>query len=319
MTPTIEEIAALPVRVLREALPPWVASQVLGPPGGSATLEARLRGLVDAAEDHALSALLEAFAVAGSDFRLFPADPFARILTRAFMASLTAEGILVGEEHLDAFLSAPASDGPGAAGPVRRMIVCNHLSYTDTQLTDTLLAHGGRGAVADRLVAIAGPKVYTDAWRRLAAIGLNTRKTAQSSVIATDQGGLSPRALAAVAAETLRDCERLLDEGYVVLLYPEGTRSRTGRMQSFLRAAGRYAAIEGLRILPMVQTGSERVYPIDDTRMHPSPVRLAFGPCFRAADYPGRHGRGALSEAARRMTALLPEAYRPPDGQPPIA
>ena len=314
MTPTIEEIAALPVTVLRAALPAWVASHVRGSPEASATLEARLRGLVDAADDRSLRSLLDAFAVAGSDFRLFPADPFARVLTRAFMTSLTEEGVIVGEAHLDAFLSEPAS-----SDPIRRMILCNHLSYTDTQLTDTLLVHGGRAAVADRLVAIAGPKVYTDAWRRLAAIGLNTRKTAQSTLVATEQGALSPREFAAVAAETLRDCERLLDAGYLVLLYPEGTRSRTGRMQSFLRAAGRYAAIEGLRILPAVQTGSERVYPIDDAWMHPSPVRLAFGPAFLAADYPGRHGHGALSEASRRMTALLPDAYRPPDGQSPIA
>ncbi|MFN7147620.1 MAG: lysophospholipid acyltransferase family protein, partial [Myxococcota bacterium] len=240
--------------------------------------------------------------------RLYPAVPFARDMTRLYMRALTPTWRVVGADRLDAWAE---------GGPARRMIVCNHLSYTDTQLTDSILCLEGRAALADRLVAIAGPKVYTDAWRRLAAISLNTRKTAQSSAVATEQGALGPRELAAIAFETLEDCARLMDEGYVVLLYPEGTRSRTGRMQPFLRAAGRYLQIPGLRVLPMVQTGSEKVFPIDDPLMYPNEVRIAFGDAFLAADHPGKHG--ALAEAHRRMVAELPPAYRPEDGAPPVA
>ena len=160
------------------------------------------------------------------------------------------------------------------------MVVCNHLSYTDTQITDSLLCLEGRSPIADRLIAIAGPKVYTDAWRRLAAISLNTRKTAQSSAVATEQEALDARALATVAFETMEDCARLMDDGSIILLYPEGTRSRTGRLQPFLRAAGRYLRIEGLRVLPMAQSGTDRIYPIDDPLMHPATVSLAFGEPF---------------------------------------
>ena len=137
-----------------------------------------------------------------------------------------------------------------------------------------------RSPIADRLIAIAGPKVYTDAWRRLAAISLNTRKTAQSSAVATEQEALDARALATVAFETMEDCARLMDDGSIILLYPEGTRSRTGRLQPFLRAAGRYLRIEGLRVLPMAQSGTDRIYPIDDPLMHPATVSLAFGEPF---------------------------------------
>jgi 1-acyl-sn-glycerol-3-phosphate acyltransferase len=306
MAPGIEQIANLPVPVLRAALPDWVASHLAGDPAAVARVRAALQARLDATSDPALAALLATFATAGDAYRLYPADPFARGMTRTFMAALTPTWRAEGLDQLDTFL---------AAGPSRRMVVCNHLSYTDTQLTDSLLVLEGRAAFADRLVAIAGPKVYTDPWRRLAAISLNTRKTAQSSAVATEQGALGARELAAVALDTLRDCERLMDEGYVVLLYPEGTRSRTGRLQPFLRASGRYTAIEGLQILPMVQTGSERVFPIDDPLMHPGEVRIAFGAPFVAADFPGRHGHGALAEASARMAALLPEAYRPPEGQ----
>lgn len=278
------------------------------PPDVLAALGDELRRHVDGASDADLAALLADFVVAGDEYRLHVANRLARTLTRTFMAPLTPTWTLDGEDHLRRFLD---------EGPRRRMIVCNHLSYTDTQLTDSLLALAGRADLADRLVAVAGPKVYTDAWRRMAAIALNTRKTAQSSAVATEQGALSPRELAAVALDTLRDCERLMDEGYVVLLYPEGTRSRSGRLQPFLRAAGRYLQLPDMQVLPMGQTGSEKVFPIGDKTMHRAHVRLAFGPPFDPAGYPGK--TGALAEAWTRIQALLPDAYRAPEGQAPIA
>ncbi|MDP2305769.1 MAG: lysophospholipid acyltransferase family protein [Pseudomonadota bacterium] len=297
---TIAEIAALPIPLLRQGLATWVASHVDTTPGAIAALRSALEARLAAASDPALATMLAAFAVAGTDYRLYEADPFARDMTRLYMAALTPTWSAFGLDTLDAWLT---------SGPARRMVVCNHLSYTDTQLTDSLLALEGRAAFADRLVAIAGPKVYTDAWRRLAAISLNTRKTVQSSAVATEQGSLTAREVATVAIETLRDCERMMDAGYVMLLYPEGTRSRTGRLQPFLRAAGRYLQIPGLSVMPMAQTGSERIFPIDDPIMHPGHVRVAFGAPFVSEAFPGKHG--ALAEAHARIGALLPAEYQP--------
>lgn len=300
MSLTVDEIARAPAAVVREVLPPWVTSHISAPPEVLLPVEAGLRARLTAADDAAIERLLADFRDAGAEYRLYPANPVARGLTRVFMHALTPTWTMDGRDHLEAFLG---------GGPARRMIVCNHLSYTDTQITDSVFVLAGMAGLADRLVAIAGPKVYTDPWRRMAAISLNTRKTAQSSAVATEQAALSPRELAAVAFDTLADCERLMDEGYVVLLYPEGTRSRSGRLGTFLRAAARYVSLPGVRVLPMVQTGTEQVYPIDGKLMYVAPVRLAFGPSFTAADYPGK--TTALAEGYARMEALLPEAYRP--------
>ncbi len=307
MTPSIEQIAALPVSTLRAVLPAWVASHAALPPDALAALQAALQARLDATSDDELATLLATFATAGEQYRLYPAVPFARGMTRTYMSALTPTWRVEGLDRLDAW----ASRGG------RRMVVCNHLSYTDTQLTDSILCLEGRHAVADRLVAIAGPKVYTDAWRRLAAISLNTRKVAQSSAVATEQGALGPRELAQIAFDTLEDCTRLMDEGWIVLLYPEGTRSRTGRLQPFLRAAGRYLQIPGLQVIPMAQTGSERVFPIDAPKMYQDHVRIAFGEPFASADHPGKHG--ALAEAHRRVAALLPPEYRPASDAPAVS
>ncbi len=308
MSLTIEMISRLPVEVTRRTLPDWVGAHVEAPEGLHAAMRREVESVIAGFTDQQLQRLQDTFAAAGDAYRLHPADPVARAITRAFMAYLSPQWGVDGQEHLRRFL---------AEGPRRRLVVCNHLSYTDTQLTDSLLCKAGLSDAADRLVAIAGPKVYTDPWRRMAAIALNTRKTAQSSAVATEQDSLGPRELAAVAFETIAECERLMDAGYLILLYPEGSRSRTGRLRPFLRAASRYLQLPELQILPMAQVGSESIFPIDSPIMHPGEARLAFGPAIAAIDHPGK--AAALTEAHARVAALLPDRYRPAPGEPAVS
>ena len=260
-----ELIANLPPELLAQALPPWMAGQIQGAPDLSAAAEARLQGILKSTNPAEIVAMQQYFAQAGEDWHFYPADPLARRLSRAFMPLLLQPEV-DGANHLDAFL---------ADGPRRRMIVCNHLSYTDTQTTDAVLATLGYAA-ADRLTAIAGPKVYTDPWRRVAAISLNTRKTPQSGAVATELN-LPPREVARLALEAIDDCARLMDEGWIILLYPEGTRSRDGQLQPFLRAAARYCSLPDLQILPLAQTGTDLIFPRDESGMYAGVVRLRFG------------------------------------------
>jgi len=308
MDMTIDQMARLPLSLVRSVLPDWVVAHIEADDSLREAMRTNLRGRVESATEAEMAAMQATFVTAGDAYQLYPASPFAQDITRRVMGYLTAPGEIEGREHLERFLT---------EGPRRRMLVCNHLSYTDTQVTDVVLVNHGLGAVADRLVAIAGPKVYTDPWRRMAAIALNTRKTAQSSAVASEQDALGARELAMVARDTIADCERLMDEGWIVLLYPEGTRSRNGRLQSFLRASARYLSLPDLQVLPVAQTGTEHVYPIGSTVMFPRPVRLAFGPAYNAADYPGKST--SLAEVHRRVAELLPESYRPDSGLAGVA
>jgi len=77
-----------------------------------------------------------------------------------------------------------------------------------------------------------------------------------------------------------------MDEGWIILLYPEGTRSRDGRLQPFLRAAARYCSLPDLQILPLAQTGTDRVFPRDESGMYAGAVRLRFGAAI--ASDPGK-------------------------------
>lgn len=298
---TASLLSSLPPAAIRQMLPPWIAGHVadsaLEDPARRVVAEA-----IDPFDDDAIDRLRQALLVAGADWAFYAADPVARAVSRAFIPLFATPAQLDGIEHLDHFLH---------EGPRRKLIVCNHLSYTDTQATDALLAAAGRAGVADRLLAVAGPKVYTDAWRRMAAVALNTRKVVQSSQVASEQDPLPPREIGRLALEAIDDLELRLDDGYIVLLYAEGTRSRDGRLQPFLKAVQRYLAVPDLAVLPMCQTGTERLFPRDETKMYRAPVHIRFGPAFVAADHPGKGA--ALRESWARVGALLPEAWRPLD------
>ena len=294
--PSLAAISSLPPPAVRDALPRWAGAHV--DPSISAPAAARVARALEAVPDDALAALVEGYGRLGERWDFYPANPTARAMMRVLMEEVVPAHELLGHEALEAF---------AGGRPRRRLIVCNHLSYVDTQVTDAVLARAGFRDLADRIGAVAGPKVYTDAWRRLAALGLHTRKTVQSASVATDQAPLPPRELAAIALDTLRSCVSLMDEGYVVLLYPEGTRSRDGRLQPFLRAVGRYLSTEGVHVLPMAQTGTEHIFPREALTMGPGPVRLAFG--SELAPLEDRQAQLQTVHAA--IAGLLPAAYAP--------
>ena len=249
------------------------------------------------ATDDEVVALLQAFGKVGEGFKLHPADPLARRISHAFIPALIPSHEVVG---LDRALAACA------AGPT--LWLSNHFSYVDTQATDYLLALCGADDLAQRIVAVAGPKVYGTPFRKMASVCLNTLKTAQSTRLSHNQAELSPREVARIAINTLRTADAFAREGRPILVYAEGARSRTGRLQPFLKAVSKYARAPGIQVIPVSISGTAELYPIDAELMRPAPVRLVLGDPVPAEEF----GRvGALEECWRRVAAGLPEAHRP--------
>jgi 1-acyl-sn-glycerol-3-phosphate acyltransferase len=121
---------------------------------------------------------------------------------------------------------------------------------------------------------------------------------------------LSPRELARKATESFQAAHDVMCGGYSLLLYPEGSRSRTGHLGPFLKGVHRYlSCVEGLSVVPMAIAGTERVMPIDQSKLHPGHVALRFGPSLVV----GTDGssREILETARRAVAELLPEPLRP--------
>ena len=69
-----------------------------------------------------------------------------------------------------------------------------------------------------------------------------------------------------------------IDQGYSIVLFAEGTRSRTGEMGDFHRGAARIALTTGLEILPIVITGTYNVNPPGSPVVYPGEVTVRILP-----------------------------------------
>jgi 1-acyl-sn-glycerol-3-phosphate acyltransferase len=304
MNITLAQLAHLTPAMARSLMPQWLGTFVVVAPEYEAQMIAQVDDLLSQSTDEEIAAALSHMATFGDGYELYPAQPLARSMTRLYMGALMHEATLTGLEHLRA---------ASARGPV--LLMSNHLAYCDTQVKDLLLLRAGAEDVAESIVAVAGPKVYGTVFRRMASAGLSTLKTAQSSGMATNAAGLSPREVAQIALQTVGRARDLMTAGRLVLIYGEGSRSRDGSLQPFLRAVRKYAAVPGLQIVPMAISGTNRMMPIGQVEMVGTPVQLRIGEAV-TVETAGR--TEAIEETWHRISGMLPEENRPQDTVKPI-
>lgn len=78
----------------------------------------------------------------------------------------------------------------------------------------------------------------------------------------------------AAALATLEVAKKKIVDGTSVMFFPEGTRSRDGRLRRFKKGAFRMALDLGLPILPLTVTGTRNVLPADTSDLLPGSARL---------------------------------------------
>jgi 1-acyl-sn-glycerol-3-phosphate acyltransferase len=95
------------------------------------------------------------------------------------------------------------------------------------------------------------------------------------------------RAGAKAADAALRTALRLLEQGQIVGLYPEGTRSPDGRLYKGRTGAARIALTAGCPVLPCAISGTEEVQPTGKMIPKVHPVTVTFGPPLDFSRYTG--------------------------------
>lgn len=108
----------------------------------------------------------------------------------------------------------------------------------------------------------------------------------------------------------------LLAAGRPVGIFPEGTRSRNGRMRAVKPGAALLALRSGVPVVPVGIAGTHRLFPGGHRLPRRSKVTFRIGQPFSLGHQPtGRLDRDALAAGTQRITAeiaaLLPEAQRP--------
>jgi 1-acyl-sn-glycerol-3-phosphate acyltransferase len=182
------------------------------------------------------------------------------------LIDLYTRGRVLGREHLAA-LQPPV------------LFVANHSSHMDTPVILRALPAAWRRRTA---VAAAADYFYRVPWLAyLVSLAFNTVPVQRKGPI----------------AESPAELERRLDEGWSLLIFAEGTRSRDGTIGRLHSGAAVLAAEHGLAIVPVHVSGTHAVMPpgrrwMRRARGRRRPIAVHFGPPVRPR--PGEHRREVM-------------------------
>ena len=266
-----------------------------------AAIRASLEREIDAAGPAALAQLGERLAKSGGDWGYNPRDPLARRIHHVLAERiLQPDSTLVGIEHARQVAGTPV------------VIFANHLSYSDANVLEVLLTRSGL-ELAERLTVVAGPKVYSSPKRRFSSLCFGTIKTPQSSARSSEDAVMNQRDVARAARQSIEMAHERLRAGDALLVFGEGTRSRTHELQPMLAGASRYIDVPGTVVLPVGIVGSEEMYPIGDDTLYPVRIVTSVGrPVAAQALRERANGdRRVMTDAVGlAVAAQLPPAYR---------
>jgi 1-acyl-sn-glycerol-3-phosphate acyltransferase len=192
--------------------------------------------------------------------------------------------VITGREHIP------------ATGPV--ILASNHLSFIDSIVIPL--------AVPRRVVFLA----KAEYWEGRSLASLPRRlffRTFGAVPVQRDQQG--------DAQVSLDLARQVLARGDAFGIYPEGTRSRDGRLYRGRTGVGWLALASGAPVVPVGLVGTDRVQPIGATFPRVHRVRVAFAPPVRPEDYaglpPGR-ARREITDAVMDAVAVLSGQERAP-------
>jgi long-chain acyl-CoA synthetase len=168
------------------------------------------------------------------------------------------------------------------------LFVANHTSHLDTLTILRALPWSWRERVT---VAAAADYFFSRRWLALlVSILLNAFPFSRTSAV----------------RPTLEHCAVLLDEGWSILLYPEGTRSTSGQMGEFKSGVGLLAVELQVPVVPIHLGGLERVLPKGRTIPHRAGVTVRFGQPLRFGPETAYEAAAARIEEAVRALVLQP-------------
>jgi 1-acyl-sn-glycerol-3-phosphate acyltransferase len=121
--------------------------------------------------------------------------------------------------------------------------------------------------------------------------------------------------------DPLRHVVRALREGYGVLIYPEGTRSRNGRIGSFRSGIGRLIAqFPNVPVIPTLVEGTDQVMPKGRSVPVPRSVKVTFGaPLFLQAELGKKPTWQAAANQVREVLVEMRPAQEADRGDSPPA
>jgi 1-acyl-sn-glycerol-3-phosphate acyltransferase len=103
--------------------------------------------------------------------------------------------------------------------------------------------------------------------------------------------------------QMLQEAQEITARGGSILFFPEGHRSRDGRLQRFYSGAFRMARELNLPIVPLCIVGTDILLPPGTLVMHPASVALHALPMVNPANFPGPEGHLEMRRTVKKMMA----------------
>jgi 1-acyl-sn-glycerol-3-phosphate acyltransferase len=264
-------------------------------------IRACLERAIDEEGPGAIDNMSARLAGTGADWSYYPRDPLARRIHRALAPRVLHDPVVSGINHLEEVISSPL------------VMFANHLSYSDANVLDVVLQNVGAGRLADRLTVVAGPKVYSNVARRFSSLCFGTIKVPQNSERSTEEAVMTPREVGRLARRSIQIAHERLNVGEALLLFAEGSRSRTGEMRQFLSGTARYLGTRDVWVLPVAIAGTERLFPIDAHGLNAVSISVTFGrpiPADTLREQTRGDRRAMMDSIGYAVAELLPREYR---------
>ena len=153
----------------------------------------------------------------------------------------------------------------GVRGPL--VFISNHSSHMDTPALHWSIPSRYRykaywGSAADRWYIKGRKEIYKQGWWRSLVLGCFPIK----------RGG---------GSRTLEYAEWLLSRGSSIVIFPEGTRTKTGKLGKFKAGPALLATKMDVPVVPIYMDGLHRLMPPGSKKIVPGPVRTLIGEPIR--------------------------------------
>ena len=106
----------------------------------------------------------------------------------------------------------------------------------------------------------------------------------------------------AADASAQREAIEMLRNGRALVIFPEGSRTRTRKLMPFKMGAFRLALTHGVPILPVTIKGAETIWPVGQMLPRTGRLTITYHPIIRVQRLPEQVSRLELKEKARELS-----------------
>lgn len=230
-----------------------------------------------------------------------PPLPVGREAMKILEALFVSRTGLQGMENIDSILFLLSSGK-------HVILVANHLSHLDGAAIDLGLRWNGFPELAEKLVYLSGLRMGKQFFTRILGKCVPTIPVWPPTEAPRNDEEMRERSR--MTRDSLRTVKTVLGNGGIPVVFPEGTRSRTGALRQGIAAVSGFLNLApDTFVAPVGIIGTDRILPVGSGRPVRGPIQENFGTPFNAATLTGSK-QEQIDSVMFVIADLLPDSYK---------